>query len=237
MVANRYLEQEAPVPADIFRLVADQHKFVAAQFPAIMLVAQSGLIAVLDSVSPPKWVNHDIRVAIPVNSGSKVLIKALDVVNCAELQLEILSLSAALSAPNIFTVPNARADPNTHTDIDFDPIPIDPPPPSTGPGHRRRFALEYTCDMRGPMTAIAGIKGPAAIKEAFILELPDIPFKSKTVYKHQQYFRDGIKHGLVGKLSALGRTPPGQWKELVKAVEAIRARRLGEKQYKCWSHR
>ncbi|KAF7366247.1 hypothetical protein MVEN_00502100 [Mycena venus] len=210
-------KKDAPAPAELFRLVADQHKFAPANFPAIMQVAQNGLIAVLDSVSL-KWVNHDIRLPIPVNCGLRILLRAIDVVDCAEFEAEISSLPPVLSAPISSTssvVPTALPE-----DDSDDPVPVDPPP--SVKAEPKKFPLKYTCDMRKPMAGIAGIAGRDKIEGAFMEAFPGIPYKSKTVYKHLRFYRQGLTHGFIEKFAAHGRTPSGRWNEMVSALKAVK---------------
>ncbi|KAF8216890.1 hypothetical protein K438DRAFT_1748040 [Mycena galopus ATCC 62051] len=208
--------KDAPAPAQLFKLVADQQKFVPVNFPTIMQVAQNGLIAVLDAVSL-KWVNHDIRLPIPVNGESRILLRAIGVVDCAELEVEISKLPTAPSAPasSIFSVAPATP-PEDDSD---DPVSIDPPPSMKA--EPKKFPFRYTCDMREPMAKIAGIAGSGAIEGAFKEAFPGIPFKSKTVYKHLRFYRQGLTHGLIEKFAAHGHAPSGRWNEMVNALKKI----------------
>ncbi|KAJ6606091.1 hypothetical protein DFH09DRAFT_1066984 [Mycena vulgaris] len=57
----------APAPPEHFRLVAHvRGRFVVSECPSLAAFAQNGLLAVLDSYSLPRWLNHDVRVPIPL---------------------------------------------------------------------------------------------------------------------------------------------------------------------------
>ncbi|KAJ7156259.1 hypothetical protein C8R46DRAFT_1196311 [Mycena filopes] len=210
--------KDAPVPPEHFKLVAENHRFVPANHPAILSFAQNGLIAVLDSLAPPKWVNHDVRVGIQVGAANtRILLKVLDVVECLDVDVEITHLPPPPS-PTRSSVPLGVAlTPKVAPfDPDLDILPIDPPPVVLV--SKGKFPLPYTCDMASPMAMLAEHKGKA-IEKAFPGVFPSILFKKKTVYKHISFYNDALKLGLVSKLAALGRTEPGRWKHLVSAVE------------------
>ncbi|KAJ7760017.1 hypothetical protein B0H16DRAFT_1456728 [Mycena metata] len=217
-------KKDAPAPAEHFKLVAENRRFVPANHPAIAVFAQNGLVAVLESRSPPKWINHDVRVGIPVTTNTRILLKVLDVVNCADLELELPPLPllpSPLSSTSLL-----RVDPKpipSHPDLELRPI-----EPLTSSldlvvAKKKRFPLRYTCDMEPRIHTLVGVKGQA-IAAAFMHAFPGMLYKKGTVYKHISFYSDAVKLGLVRTFSDQGRTDRGQWKLLVSAVEASRKR-------------
>ncbi|KAJ7106901.1 hypothetical protein C8R44DRAFT_885594 [Mycena epipterygia] len=205
-------------------LVAENHRFVVANCPAISIFAQNGLVAVLDSTIPAVWLNHDVRVPIPVNSDSRILLKALDIIHCAELQREIA----------LVVIPPPPPHPPSHcmsssitpgrnvpaSDSDADVVLLDSPPESFA---GKRFPLEYTCDMTNGMAILSQVKGTKALLDGFEATFPGIAVKAPTVYKHLQFYSDGIKYDLVSKIADFGRKPAGGWKALIAEVKAAQA--------------
>ncbi|KAJ7500717.1 hypothetical protein B0H11DRAFT_2225116 [Mycena galericulata] len=226
--------KDALVPPEYYTLVADrQGKFVVGRCPPIAALALNGFISVLEPSPTPRWVNHDIRIPIPVNADLWILLKAPAVVDCFELELELSQLPVPVpSAPRSIppsappsTPPSASAAPPTPdpTCNDLDVVLIDAPASSLAePRPGNRFPLKYTCDMEQAFAALAAVKGESR-RGIFAKHFPNLKYCQGTVYKHLLIYSDALKYNLMAKSSQHGRSAQGLWKELIRQIELKKA--------------
>ncbi|KAF7364518.1 hypothetical protein MVEN_00320700 [Mycena venus] len=158
--------KDASAHPERFRLVVDRHgKFIVENSPAIAAFSQKGFLSLLDSPSPPRWVNYHIRAPISVKSTSRILLKVPDITDCFELELELAQLlagptptSTSLRAHSINSQPvNPTVDPENSVVIDVPASPESVAKPKQG----KRFPFRYTCDMKDGLAALAAVKGKA----------------------------------------------------------------------------
>ncbi|KAF7345991.1 hypothetical protein MVEN_01621700 [Mycena venus] len=219
--------KDAPAHPERFRLVADRYgKFIVEKSPAIAAFAQNGFLSLLDSPSPPRWVNYDIRAPISVKSTSRILLKVPEITDCFELDLEIAQLPAGPTPTSASLRAHSESSQPVNPTVDSENIAvIDVPasPESVAEAKQeKRFPLRYTCDMKDGLAALAAVKGKARTT-VFAKHFPNLKYSSGTVYKHLVFYRDALKYGILTKFSEHGRTEKGLWYDLIGDIERRKA--------------
>ncbi|KAK7024139.1 hypothetical protein R3P38DRAFT_2779684 [Favolaschia claudopus] len=234
----------APQPPKSFTTKGEDGKLVVSNIPALSAVVQDGFICVLLPSSPPSWTIYDSRLPITISPGFPILLKALDVEICFNLDVEApriigstplaapyLNLNAALVAS--VPVASAAATPSI-------PSPALPVAPAAASDNNARntalvnsyasvdarldqFPHRFASDMVPKMEALLSSRSETlSVEAAYGLTFDKIPYVMKTVYKHINIYNLAKKFGILDEVAVFGRSPNGTWAKVVRRVDELR---------------
>ncbi|KAK7027117.1 hypothetical protein R3P38DRAFT_3354906 [Favolaschia claudopus] len=185
-------------------------------------------ISVLDfTTAQPTWVGQNLQCAIAVSKTSQVLLRTCDITadsDCLELESEILLYGSPLTANPIPAIVGSKSRAFTSRGL-LDVSLSSTPGPSnlsvapTSRQFKRRFPVQYTCEMVPVMLALSGIKndGPA-LRSAFEEHVPGAEFVQQTVYRNVALYKSAVRLGIFEKYIKFARTTDGKWSNVRNEV-------------------
>ncbi|KAK7041231.1 hypothetical protein R3P38DRAFT_2768595 [Favolaschia claudopus] len=201
--------------------------------PALAASAASTLpnfISVLDfTAAQPTWVGQDLQCAIAVSKTSRVLLRTCDITadsDCLELESEILLYGSPLTANPIPAIVGSKSRAVTSrglldVSLSSTPGPSNLSVAATSRQSKRKFPLQYTCEMVPVMLtlALSGIKndGPA-LRSAFEEHVPGAEFVQQTVYRNVALYKSAVRLGILEKYIKFARTTDGKWSNVRNEV-------------------
>ncbi|KAK7019239.1 hypothetical protein R3P38DRAFT_2538006 [Favolaschia claudopus] len=216
----------APQPPKSFTTKGEDGKLVVSNIPALSAVVQDGFICVLLPSSPPSWTIYDSRLPITISPGFPILLKALDVEICFNLDLNaalvasvpVASAAATPSIPSpaLPVAPAAASDNNArNTALVNSYASVD--------ARLDQFPHRFASDMVPKMEALLSSRSETlSVEAAYGLTFDKIPYVMKTVYKHINIYNLAKKFGILDEVAVFGRSPNGTWAKVVRRVDELR---------------
>ncbi|KAK6988551.1 hypothetical protein R3P38DRAFT_2660665 [Favolaschia claudopus] len=143
---------------------------------------------------------------------------------CLKIKLELYGYGSPLTANPIPAIVGSKSRAVTSRGL-LDVSLSSTPGPSnlsvapTSRQFKRRFPVQYTCEMVPVMLALSGIKndGPA-LRSAFEEHVPGAEFVQQTVYRNVALYKSAVRLGILEKYIKFARTTDGKWSNVRNEV-------------------